>query len=209
MPRPIGYALIFIVWLALSSFTAGILAAIGVDSIKPLLETPVCMVPDWWLNMVDYGTWMHFNSTEYYGGGTSTVVTEQGASRNVDDWNIMPLEVSLINVNEIEEKLGVCKAWNMCVGAGTKMLSCEELVRLNEWNAFFFFFSAFALPPFYFWIYNMISVRLRELHVASITGFCPHNLNPDTAFRIALLGLLFSLSFECKDVYKPVHRIES
>ena len=112
-------------------------------------------------------------------------------------------------MNEIEEKLGVCKAWNMCVGAGTKMLSCEELVRLNEWNAFFFFFSAFALPPFYFWIYNMISVRLRELHVASITGFCPHNLNPDTAFRIALLGLLFSLSFECKDVYKPVHRIES
>jgi hypothetical protein len=94
MPRPIGYALIFIVWLALSSFTAGILAASGVDSIKPLLETPVCMVPDLWLDMVDYGTWMHFNSTEYYGGGTSTVVTEEGASQNVDDWNIMPLEVS-------------------------------------------------------------------------------------------------------------------
>jgi len=40
----------------------------------------------------------------------------------------------------------------------------------NEWNAFFFFFSAFTLPPLYLWVYYVISVRLREYIHASQTG---------------------------------------
>ncbi len=43
---------------------------------------------------------------------------------------------------------------------------------INEWNTFFFIMSSFTLPPLYFWVYYMISVRLREYQAALLTGAC-------------------------------------
>jgi hypothetical protein len=43
---------------------------------------------------------------------------------------------------------------------------------VNEWNAFFYFMSAFTLPTLYFWVYHVISVRLREYHAAIVSGSC-------------------------------------
>jgi hypothetical protein len=51
MPRSINYTILITVWAASFALAAGIISARGVESIKPLLETPVCMSPELWKEM--------------------------------------------------------------------------------------------------------------------------------------------------------------
>ena len=73
-------------------------------------------------------------------------------------------------------KFGACQGWNMCGGlrqtpdngfVGIKMLTCSQLKGFNDWNAFFFFFSAFLIPPLWMWIYYVITIRLQEHMLAA------------------------------------------
>jgi hypothetical protein len=73
-------------------------------------------------------------------------------------------------------KFGACQGWNMCGGlrqtpdngfVGIKMLTCSQLKGFNDWNAVFFFFSAFLIPPLWMWIYYVITIRLQEHMLAA------------------------------------------
>ena len=73
-------------------------------------------------------------------------------------------------------KFGACQGWNMCGGlrqtpdngsVGIKMLTCSQLKGLNDWNAVFFLFSAFLIPPLWMWIYYVITIRLQEHMLAA------------------------------------------
>jgi len=47
------------------------------------------------------------------------------------------------------------------------MLTCSQLKGLNDWNAVFFLFSAFLIPPLWMWIYYVITIRLQEHMLAA------------------------------------------
>ena len=51
MPRSMNFATLFAVWAASSAFVAGVMSASAVESIKPLLSTPVCVSPKLWKEM--------------------------------------------------------------------------------------------------------------------------------------------------------------
>eukprot|EP00277_Geminigera_cryophila_P013547 CAMPEP_0179446800 /NCGR_PEP_ID=MMETSP0799-20121207/30355_1 /TAXON_ID=46947 /ORGANISM="Geminigera cryophila, Strain CCMP2564" /LENGTH=177 /DNA_ID=CAMNT_0021236423 /DNA_START=17 /DNA_END=547 /DNA_ORIENTATION=- len=177
MPRAVSIATLVTIWAASFAFAAGILSSSAALSIKPLLKTPVCMSPSIWRQMNNGNGMASVNTSNYYSTGTPDAISNgemwgippsetplPAPVSNATELNstmsqlaeimLTPpptLSVALIDVTAIANKLGVCKGWNMCHGSGIKMLSCKRLKGFNEWNAFFFFFSAFTLPPLYLW----------------------------------------------------------
>ena len=197
MPLPLRLSKLLAVFVALTSFIAGILAASGAVSIRSLVFTPVCMEPDLWAQMQSVEGIVSVNTTNFYDGVSvnpvPAVLAENPLAAMPYGLPPLPLQVSLIDVQEIETRLDRCRGWNMCIDytteipavlsdgntpttvdartTGVKMgMSCARMISVNEWNAVFFFFSSFLLPPLYYWVYSILSVRLQEHNVASQTG---------------------------------------
>ena len=197
MPLPLRLSKLLAVFVALTSFIAGILAASGAVSIRSLVFTPVCMEPDLWAQMQSVEGIVSVNTTNFYDGVSvnpvPAVLAENPLAAMPYGLPPLPLQVSLIDVQEIETRLDRCRGWNMCIDyttdipallsdgktpttvdartTGVKMgLSCAQMISVNEWNAVFFFFSSFLLPPLYYWVYSILSVRLQEHNIASQTG---------------------------------------
>jgi hypothetical protein len=122
MPRSIRIlTTLIMMWAAASAFTAGILSAFSVESIRPLLLTPVCM------------STTELNSTSPLPQSPSSPV-ETNVAAATPTLNATQAHTTQAESTD-EEKLRSCKAWNMCNDGGIKMLSCGRLMVFVQVNA--------------------------------------------------------------------------
>ena len=176
VPQSLVCVSIAVVCVSSFLFLSGILSASASLSIAPILGTPLCtgnipppvnvsavppLIQNATKQTLDNETDADVSDTS--NSSRPAVQQVQNASAPRDVHPLSGLDTSTLI------KFGGCQGWNMCGGKGIKMLTCSKLKGFNDWNAVFFFFSSFLIPPLWLWIYYVITIRLQE-HMAAATN---------------------------------------